>query len=124
MQCATCGAGVNVCLCTYRANSPHPCARCISQPSALRHALLIVAGYLTREAGNALLQLLASRSAPGSRIIMTAPPTPAQRDRRNGTDSSEEPASAAAAGAGAAEGTNGGSWHADKNGVSLFKQKL
>jgi hypothetical protein len=40
-------------------------------------------GYLEREAGNTLLALLASKAAPGSRIIMTAPPTPAEQQACN-----------------------------------------
>jgi hypothetical protein len=40
--------------------------------------LCLLAGYLEKEAGNALLSLLASSSAAGSHIIMTAPPTPAE----------------------------------------------
>lgn len=41
----------------------------------------VPAGYLARESGDSLLQHLSTHSAPGSRIIMTAPPTPAERDR-------------------------------------------
>jgi hypothetical protein len=58
------------------------------------------AGYLQLDAGNALLQLLASCRAPGSRIIMTAPPTPAQRTV--GQDAAVAAAAAAAAAASAA----------------------
>lgn len=51
-------------------------------------------GYLEKEAGNALLALLATSSSAGSRIIMTAPPTPAENALGH------EVAAEAAAGAG------------------------
>lgn len=38
-------------------------------------------GYLTVDAGSALLSHLASRSAPGSSIIVTCPPGPEQKAR-------------------------------------------
>lgn len=64
-------------------------------------------GYLERQAGNALMQLLAARSAPGSRIIMTAPPTPAEKERGHEAAIAEAAAApaAAAAAAPAAAGT-------------------
>jgi O-methyltransferase involved in polyketide biosynthesis len=62
------------------------------------------AGYLERAAGDGLLTLLAANSAPNSRIIMTVPPSPAERDKR----SAEAAEAAATAAAKAAEGQQAG----------------
>ena len=106
--------------------------------------LTLHAGYLEMDAGNALLQLLALRSALGSRIIMTAPPTPAQRtvgqdvataaaaakSAAGGTLSAAgEAATAAAAAATAAAAAavrkpDGEGWRVDEKGVRVYRTIL
>ncbi|KAF8055279.1 HTATIP2 [Scenedesmus sp. PABB004] len=48
-------------------------------------------GYLTRDAGSALLAALARRSAPGSRLLATAPPSAAHRAEADGAAGSAGP---------------------------------
>jgi hypothetical protein len=48
---------------------------CSSSPRALP------TGYLERDASDKLLKLLADRSAPGSRVLVTCPPAPEQKHR-------------------------------------------
>lgn len=100
----------SLCMQVAQRGSLAACCCSVLQPVivhiALRHHLPslnspVYAGYLERQAGNALMQLLAARSAPGSRIIMTAPPTPAEKERGHEAAIAE----AAAAGAAAAAGT-------------------
>jgi O-methyltransferase involved in polyketide biosynthesis len=84
------------------------------------------------QAGNALLHLLASRSAPGSRIIMTAPPTPAQRSISHDAAAAAAAAAAksaagealGAAAAAAVTGADGDGWRVDEKGVRVYHTVL
>jgi hypothetical protein len=71
--------------------------------AAAAAAAAVCAGYLTVHDSNALLAHLATVSAAGSRILITAPPTPDRLGEAAAADTSEVPQPPAAAAAAAAE---------------------